>query len=624
MKYWLICIVTLFCFSCAEKKKIDVLIIGGGASGTTAGIQAARMGANTLIIEEYEWLGGALTSAGVSAIDGCYNLPSGLFGEFRTRLIHYYGTEDSLSLSWVAALAAEPSVMNKVFRQMVAEEQFLDVWFHSKVKQITRNRDTWIVEIDRDGTLECIEALVLIDGTELGDIAKLCGAGYDIGMEARSECGESIAPEAANDIIQDLTYVAVVKDYGYDVTIPKPEGYDPSLFYCTCRIPSCTEPKDSTRLWECEQMLAYGKLPNNKYMINWPIEGNDYYLDLIEKTPEERLEALKSAKNFTMCYLYYMQTELGFNTIGLADDEYPTADRLPFIPYHRESRRIHGLVRFNLNYITDPYTQTDKLYRTAIAVGDYPVDHHHDRYQGYDDLPNLYFYPVPSFGLPLGVLLPKDVNGLIVTEKSISVSNLANGTTRLQPVLMQIGQAAGVVAALAVQQQKEVCEVSVRDVQHSLLDANGYLLPFLDLPVYDRYFKAIQRIGATGILRGRGVNSGWVNQTWFDTDSVLLSVHLKEGLADFYPQFSFKLKDKEVSIEDACELLYDLRKYLNLLPEEITAEVDIREQRTQWEELGLREFDLYRSITRKEFAVLIDALIDPFSSVAIDINGSVL
>ena len=32
--------------------------------------------------------------------------------------------------------------------------------------------------------------------------------------------------------------------------------------------------------------------------------------------------------------VYFLQHELGFNTLGLADDEYPTADKLPFIPYH--------------------------------------------------------------------------------------------------------------------------------------------------------------------------------------------------------------------------------------------------------------------------------------------------
>ncbi|MDD2512280.1 MAG: FAD-dependent oxidoreductase, partial [Proteiniphilum sp.] len=69
----------------------DVLIVGGGTSGVSAGISSARMGAQTMIIEESDWLGGMLTSAGVSAIDGNYNLPSGFWGEFKDSLTSYYG-----------------------------------------------------------------------------------------------------------------------------------------------------------------------------------------------------------------------------------------------------------------------------------------------------------------------------------------------------------------------------------------------------------------------------------------------------------------------------------------------------------------------------------------------------
>jgi NADPH-dependent 2,4-dienoyl-CoA reductase/sulfur reductase-like enzyme len=77
-------------------QKVDVLVVGGGASGTAAGIQAARMGARTLIVEETAWLGGMLTSAGVSAVDGNYKLPSGIFGEFKDSLVAHYGSADAL------------------------------------------------------------------------------------------------------------------------------------------------------------------------------------------------------------------------------------------------------------------------------------------------------------------------------------------------------------------------------------------------------------------------------------------------------------------------------------------------------------------------------------------------
>ena len=54
-----------------REREYDVLVIGGGTSGTAAAIQAARSGADVLLVEEFGWLGGMLTSAGVSATDGC-------------------------------------------------------------------------------------------------------------------------------------------------------------------------------------------------------------------------------------------------------------------------------------------------------------------------------------------------------------------------------------------------------------------------------------------------------------------------------------------------------------------------------------------------------------------------
>ena len=79
-------------FSCDESTKYDVIIVGGGAGGTSAAIESSRNGAKTLLIEETDWLGGMLTSAGVSAVDGNYKLPSGFWGEFKDSLVSHYGS----------------------------------------------------------------------------------------------------------------------------------------------------------------------------------------------------------------------------------------------------------------------------------------------------------------------------------------------------------------------------------------------------------------------------------------------------------------------------------------------------------------------------------------------------
>lgn len=603
--------------SCSRSidSEVDVLVIGGGASGVTAGIQASRMGSQTLIVEETPWLGGMLTSAGVSAIDGNYNLPAGLWGEFKERLAQHYGGLDSLKTGWVSNVLFEPSVGNEILGVMTDAENHLTVWREARLKSLNRDGGVWYATVATEGKPDrVVKARVVIDATELGDVAKLCGVKYDVGMESREVTHEDVAPENANNIVQDITYVAILKDYHRDVTIPRPEGYDSTEFACCCANELCINPKEPDRVWSRDMMITYGKLPNDKYMINWPIEGNDYYVNLIEMTPEERKAALDKAKHYTMCFIYFMQHQLGLNTLGIADDEFPTADKLPFIPYHRESRRIHGVVRYDLNHMTHPYDQQQKLYRTSIAVGDYPVDHHHTRYKGEEELPNLYFHPVPSFGVPLGVLVPRDVDGLIVAEKSISVSNIANGSTRLQPVVMQIGQAAGALASLAVKQNCEVRNVSVRDVQDAILAAGGYLQPYLDVTTDNARFKAYQRIGSTGILKGTGKNVGWSNQTWLRADTLLLASEL-DGLSELYPLWKNEAAgNTPVTVEAAVDII---AKVSGKEAAAITAEAE-----KAWKDYGMGEWQPKRNILRGEWAVLLDRILDPFHAKAVDMTGA--
>lgn len=601
-----------FCSACSGPKT-EVLVIGGSASGVAAGIQSARLGAKTIILEEHLWLGGMLTSAGVSAVDGNYRMPAGIFGEFRDSLVAHYGSLGALATGWVSNVLFEPSVGARIYKNMAAREPNLTVQYETKFISAEKTATGWKVVADHNGKQEVFEADILIDATELGDVAKACGVKYDIGIEDRNISGEAWAGDKNCDIIQDLTYAMILKDYGpeADMTIERPENYDPSLFYCSCKSQNCTD--SVLKPWDFDMVMRYGKLPNNKYMINWPMQGNDYYTNIIEMDEKGREAELKKAKHRSLCYLYYMQHELGSKNLGLADDEYPTEDLLPFIPYHRESRRIQGVVRFNVNQILRPYDYT--LYRTGIAVGDYPVDHHHQAYPNQEELKSLTFGPVPSYNVPMGVLLPKEVTDLIVAEKSVSVSNIVNGCTRLQPVVTQLGQAAGILAALAVKENRELREVTVREVQKVLLENGGYLMPYIDLPKDHPHFKALQRIGVCGILKGEGRSINWANETWFRKDEPVGVSELSQGLADLYPTFKMEASGEYLSVEETENLLVALGVFLE--KEGITAE----HIRKAWGDLGLRDYKPNRPVSREEFAVLFDHFLTPFDMIRVDING---
>jgi hypothetical protein len=581
----------------------DLIIMGGGASGTAAGISAGRLGTKTLIIEPTTWLGGMLTSAGVSAIDGNHRLPSGIWGEFKSELEAYYGGPEKLATGWVSNTLFEPKVGNEILKKMASKVEDLSISFESEWKTAEYENGLWTVTFSKNGKTETLTARMLIDATELGDVAAAQKLPYRLGMDARSEIGEEFAPDQANDIIQDLTFVATLQDFGEgaDKTIPKPANYDPAEFACACAHADPTTNNAPTL--DCGKMLDYGKLPNGKYMINWPNCGNDHYANMVELSPEARDLEIEKAKQTTMRFVYYIQHDLGFKHLGLAENEYPTEDNLPMIPYHRESRRYRGLVDFTLPYVRTPYQAPSPLYRTGVAVGDYTIDHHHKKNP---EAPAIDFIKirVPAYNVPLGAMIPENHPALILAEKSISVSNIVNGASRLQPVVLGIGHAAGVLATVALEEKKPLSEVSIRQVQQLLLAQNAYIMPFLDMDPSQSHFQSMQKAGAAGIFKGEGVPYLWANQTWFYPEKLVTEYEVLEGLRPMY----HALKDFWGASGDYLTG-ERLLVFMKLIQPELEEEI----LRIAWKNGDLDgEFSLDKKLTRREVSVLLDEVLDFF------------
>lgn len=460
-------------------QQYDVVVIGGGAGGTAAAIEAARGGASVLVVEETPWLGGMLTSAGVSAIDGNYRLRGGLFGEFTDSLALRYGGYEALKSGWVSNILFNPRAGTEVLHNM-ADKAGVELRMNCHARP-RPGISGWHLTLS-DGTR--IKARILIDGTELGDVAAAVGAAQ---LQDRVTA-------------QDLTYVAIVREYDHPITPVKPEGYDPAFYRHCCDT------------WDKEKMLSYGRLPDGHIMLNWPQSGNDYFAEYLDMAPQERKEVYRQAKLRTLGYLYYIQTELGYDHLGIADDVFPTEDGMPFYPYFRESRRMAGRDTMTVEAALKPYDFD--LYTRAVAVGDYPVDHHHNQNPRREELSHLWFGKIPSFSVPLGVVIPVDTKDFLVADKAMSSSWEMNGGTRLQPVVMGVGQAAGALAAIAVRTGRHPHEVPASEVQAVLLDHGCYLLPFLDLKPSDPGFRALQEAGVRGEVKGTGRTVGWANETW--------------------------------------------------------------------------------------------------------------
>jgi len=595
--------------SSCSNSNFDIIIVGGGTSGIASAIQSSRLGSKTLLIEESNWLGGMMTSAGVSAMDGNYKMPSGFLKEFRDSLVSHYGHLDSLKTGWVSNLMFEPSIGNRILKDIAGSEKNLTILYGTTIDKVVKDKKFTLKTKENAVTYK---SKILIDATELGDLIPKLNLPYFIGMDSSKRFKEDIAPEFSNDIVQDLTYVIILKDFGKPMTINQPKNYNKNEFICSYDSGECNE--QDKKLWSNEKLISYGQLPNKKYMINWPINGNDFYVNSIEMNDEQRFINYEKAKEKSLRFLYFIQTEMGFSNLSIDYDEYPSKDGLPLIPYHRESRRSIGKVTLTLNDIKSPYTQQNSLYRTGIAVGDYPVDHHHGAYSNYSNLPKLDFYPVPSYSVPIGSLVPENIDNFIVIEKSISVSNLVNGTSRLQPVVMQIGQASGVLASLAILKKKNINQIKIREVQSEILKNSGYILPYVDVDSEDLNFISYQKIGACGILRSEGLNIGWENKTLFYPNSKL-------DKNDIYLDDWMMFKPEEIPFPEKMTIKNILHWIYKIKEEPSLNQTEYYEV---WKNLNLTDFNLQRTVTRGEFSVLLDKIIDPFSKVDVNYYGNLI
>ena len=635
---FLIAVTTLYC-SQNESLTYDIVIVGGGTSGTAAAIQAGRMGADVLLLQEQEWLGGMLTAAGVSATDGNHKLPSGIWGEFRDSLYARYGGPEALFTGWVSNTQFEPHIGAQIFQNIINElpnvDRIVGFSLQSAQLELQENGKRRLQEITvstNSGKNLSIQASVFIEATEYGDLLGVADVPYSHYMETADMTGELSAPNNKHPYVQDLTYVAIVEDYSpmNAPLVEKPDSYNPAEFDCMC-AELCS---DSTQNpVSCDKMLDYGRLPNNKFMINWPNFGNDHYADILEKSSVEREQILQEAKETTLSWIYHLQTEGGYTHIGIAKDEFPTEDGLALIPYIRESRRVVGIDRLYEYDLSDPYALEERpLYMSSIAVGDYPLDHHRKK----NPVPKQIDFPsIPSYSVPYGALIPEKVNGLIVAEKSVSVSNVANGTTRLQPVVLQIGQAAGAAAVLSVESGISASLLDVRSLQDVLLESGLILMPYMDATQDYWAFLPIQKVGLSGLMRGEGIPVAWANETRFYPERVVGKMDLFEILSrsdqmsteQINQALSMVGNSREWTVENGLEFFEELSQK----PEapttlELSTQSQTQSRSTYYERVvrffNEHEVEVNSPLTRASLAVLIHYYLDPFYSNSVQIGYS--
>jgi hypothetical protein len=534
----------------AEELNTDILVVGGSQSGVMAAIQAARMGKKVVLASQSDWLGGSMTEAGVSAIDGNELLAfqTGLWGEFLKRLAEK--EKNLLHYSWVSLFAFNPQNGKEVLSNWVKENPNI-TWIQNThpIEVFTdkpgRFRRVTGVKF-ADGTT--VKAKITVDATEFGDLLELGKLPSRLGWEYSAEFNEPSAPLKKSELLvryplQELTWVFYIKDYGSEGVAPKietPIGYTyekaAKRYWCAFKNPKLLKISKSAIVANSEgwyfkylqaekigsffdqnTFLTYGQVAPEYFMINWPKCGNDYSLGierLYSGDPDERERFLKEAQVQSLWFAKYIQDTLG-ERFGLADDIFPANDRnynvggLAYIPYNREVRRIQGLETLTENDLLTDLGEGEyaKFREDSIAIGNYANDHHY--FEMAEPGTEKYFklkpksfqwggrYTGTPFAIPYGVVIPASVDGFLVAEKSWSVSHIANGSSRLQPVCIAMGQAVGAIASVSLDKNLEPYQVDFREVQAQLLNdpfAPATLVPLFDVKPDNRYRASIQRM----------------------------------------------------------------------------------------------------------------------------------
>jgi hypothetical protein len=495
----------------------EVLVVGGGAGGTAAALQAARRGAKTILVSEFPWLGGMLTSAGVTAPDGnelaC--LQTGIWGDFLRQLSQRQ--PGGLDHAWVSFFTYEAAIGAAIFADWVAALPNLRWIAGQTPQQVLRqgNQVTGVIfEHDR------IDAAVTIDATELGDLLALGDIPHRWGWEWQAEFGEPSAPIAANELtqrypVQVPTWVVVLQDFGADQTapaIPAPPNYNPQHYE------KAWANYADGGLAGAAICLNYGRLPADRFMLNWPTHGNDYGEGVARLLGDaaHRQAYCQEALWHSQGFAHYIQSRLG-RRYGLATGSFPTpasvdgltpAERSAFAlhPYYRESRRLIGQTTVREQDLLPlpsgrvaalPFTTSASGCEDvsqcceAIAVGNYVLDHHYPSGDIALSKKSMRWggrWTGTPFTIPYRSLVPATIEGFLVGEKNIAVTHMANGATRLQPLVLGIGQAAGMAAALCVEQRCQPRQLAVRSLQNALITdpiAPNAVLPLLNLVPQD-------------------------------------------------------------------------------------------------------------------------------------------
>ena len=415
----------------------DVIVAGGGASGLIAAIAAARLGARTLMLEREGCLGGTATAAYVAQYVGFWNGDTqavwGIPYELVERIIAAGGSE-GFGAYTMGEAAASPLTINrlpfnpevvKIVQDEMAEEAGIEFLLQTSVVAPLHdgNRITGVV-VENIAGRKAYRARVVVDATGDAILAHRMG----VPMQP-DDASQGRRPQPATLVFR-LSNVDVAR----------------------FRALSRGFKREKVR-----EGLARGELAWESVSFVSTPGGSDAICLM------SRLRGLDPLDDRDATALHRQGRAQVKSIVAFLKREMPGFERAilagiaPRVGV-RETRRIIGQYTLTAEDIL-----SERKFEDAIALGCGPMDIHDPNGTGI----SLSMPPAP-FGIPMRCLLPQAVEGLIVTGRAISATQEANGGARHMATAMALGQAAGVMAATAMQQANSTLAIPAPLVREAL------------------------------------------------------------------------------------------------------------------------------------------------------------
>lgn len=403
--------------------RYDVIVAGGGPAGVGAAIAAGRMGAKTLLIERYGFLGGNWTAALVNPFFDVDN-KGGIVKELIDQLKQHdaWGGFEGHSFDYERV---------KFLLDDMVTDAGADILFQSNVVAgiKTGNRVTGLIVENKTGRCAYC-GKVLIDSTGDGDLAARSGADFELGR-------------GGDHLTQAMTLMFVVDNIHYD------QDSRDQLY----RLIS-----DTIR----DKKLSFDMNYKYPYFIMLP-GGNKAVAQMTHIRGKSGIDAvdmskayIEARKEVMRLFTFLKENIPQFKNLVLER----TATQLGV----RESRRITGEYVLNADDLL-----AGKRFDDGIAIGSFPIDIHQPDKDGQEVQ-----FPKP-YHIPYKCLVPKTLDGLLVAGRCISGTHEAHGSYRVAGNCLAMGEAAGVAAAIAVRDGLRPREIDIQKLKEYLLRNNVIL-----------------------------------------------------------------------------------------------------------------------------------------------------